>query len=329
MMLVVLAGLIWGLLTSYPRDVANDLPLPNEKAYTNKVNQWLIEKRQAYDIELKTKTPEKHAREEVFWTRLISTAEAAVKDILFYGKIVDQHGDPVPGVVVKYKAQSQYLAAGTGFGETMTDGDGCFNTKGAEGVGLSIREFIKPGYQFTGIEEFDNFQRFENSVLWRDFTKEKPFVFKAWKVNQYPSVNVGETTFGFDLGVFYSMDFTAASVNRVKQRGVLDLDLQVIIDHDESGWKVKLLVPNGGLIETEDYFLNLAPEDGYQKEVTLRGAKEKYVEISKKYYIHSRGRVYGSLQTNIRPYHKNTSAIRFHYVMNLENGRDLVVARQK
>ena len=43
-MLVVLAGLIWGLLTSYPRDVANDLPLPNEKAYTNKVNQWLIEK---------------------------------------------------------------------------------------------------------------------------------------------------------------------------------------------------------------------------------------------------------------------------------------------
>jgi len=315
------------LLDSPQKGVNVNLPLQNEVSYTQKVNQWLAEKQEAHVIAESTKTPGKQAKEEAFLLRLISKAEAAVKDIYLYGKIIDQYGNPVSGVVVKYKAQSQYLAAGTGFGETTTDEEGRFNTRGSEGVGLSIRKFIKPGYQFSGIQDFDNFQRFEHSVLWKDFTKDKPYIFKAWKVDRYPEVNTGGTTFGFDLGELYSMDFTASSVKRVKHKEKLDLDLQVLFDRDDTGWRVKLLVPDGGLIETDDLFMNLAPEEGYRQEVSYSGPKEKYVSVKKKYYIHSRSKFYGRLSADIRPYHrdKEMSAIRFHYVMNLENGRELTV----
>lgn len=315
------------LLEPPQNEVVVILPLPNETSYTQEVNQWLAEKQVAHVVAESTKTPDKEVKKEAFLLRLISKAEAAVKDIYFYGKIVDQYGNPVPGVVVKYKAQSQYLAAGTGFGKTTTDEDGRFNTRGAEGVGLSIRKFIKPGYQFSGIQDFDNFQRFEHSILWRDFTIDSPYVFKAWKVDRYPEVNTGGTTFGFDLGELYSMDFTAPYVTNVKHKKKLDLDLQVRFDRDDAGWRVKLLVPDGGLIETDDLFMNLAPEEGYRQEINYSGPKEKYISIKKKYYIHSRGKFYGYLSADIRPYHRNKamSAIRFRYVMNLENGRELTV----
>lgn len=327
-LLIAFIGLVVWVLSPRQNELANYLPLPNEKAYTVQVNQWLVEKKQAHERAQANKTPEKQAREAGLMSRIISSAEASIKDIYFYGKIVDQYGEPVPGVLVKYKAISVYLAAGTGFGETTTDAEGRFNTQGAEGAGLSIREFIKGGYQFPGILDFDNYQRFEDSVLWKNFTKDKPYVFKAWKVDRYAKVNVGDEIFLFDLGVLYSMDFTASSVKRVKKKGDLDLDVQVLINRDDSGWNVTLSVPNGGLIETDDAYLNIAPESGYQKKITYSGAKEKNNEIDKKYYLHSRGKLYGSLVVSIKPYYRNSSAINFQYVMNLENGRDLAVKQK-
>ena len=326
-LLIVCVGISFWVTNTYRDNETVDLPLPDEKAYTKKVNQWILEKKLAHEIAKKNKTAEKKAREEEFVSRIISSAKGSIKDIHFYGKIIDQYGEPVPGVLVKYKAISRYLAVGTGFGETTSDGEGRFNTKGAEGAGLSIREFIKEGYQFPGILEFDNFQLFEDSVLWKDFTKDKPYVVKAWKVDRYAKLNVGDEIFLFDLGTLYSMDFTAPSVKQVKRKGEHNLDLHVLIDRDDLAWNVTLSVPNGGLIETDETYMNIAPENGYQKTITYSGAKEKNNELDKKYYLRSRGNMYGSLVVSIIPYYRYSSAIDVQYVMNLENGRNLVVKK--
>lgn len=187
MLLIAFMGTYyWVLSPCQEANADNHLPLPNEKEYTEKVNQWLLENKQAHDIANKNKTPEKKAREEAFGLRLLSGTQGAIKNISFYGKIVDQYGSPVVGVKIKYKAISRYLATGTGFGHTTTNNEGCFNTDGAKGAGLSIRAFTNPGYQFSGVQNFDSFQRFEDSVLWKDLTKDKPYVFKAWKIGHYP-----------------------------------------------------------------------------------------------------------------------------------------------
>lgn len=54
--------------------------------------------------------------------------------------------------------------------------------------------------------------------------------------------------------------------------------MQVLFNKDEAGnWGLKLSVPNGGLIETQDLYLNMAPESGYQPVLEYNGIKKDYV----------------------------------------------------
>lgn len=305
-----------------------DLPLKNQEEYVKSVNEWLVEQHKLREkAKEKMQTPEYKKKEKEFYQRIIDSEHLRTRVINFYGKVVDQDGQAVPGVKVNFLADSTFLASGTGPGETFTDRQGEFRISDVRGAGLSIKSFSKLHYQFPEQIYFDNDKRFEDSVLWKDFTKENPYIFKAWKVERYPKVNtnVNGTTFSFNLNTIYSMDFTKSSPKKVKHKGSLDLDLQVIINHNNSSWEAKLLVPNGGLIETNDSYLNLAPETGYVKELSYSGVDKKKDWVKKKYYIYSRGKYYGSLIAEIRPLYRDISAIRFYYTINLEGGRNLVV----
>ncbi|MCP3928711.1 MAG: hypothetical protein GY705_06375, partial [Bacteroidetes bacterium] len=161
----------------------------------------------------------------------------------------------------------------------------------------------KSGYQFKSIRQIlYNYMRFEDSVLWSDYTKDNPFVFKAWKVAKSGYANVSETSgnYGFKSGTTYSLDLKKSNKYHVKKKGALDLDLQVLFNRNESAWDLLLKVPDGGLIEidrgTENHYMNLAPEQGYQKSLSYTGTAEDYV-IEKDFFIHSRGRLYGRLVT--------------------------------
>ena len=56
---------------------------------------------------------------------------------------------------------------------------------------------------------------------------------------------------------------------------------------------------NGGFIETDDIFMYLAPEDGYQKKITIvldKNDNTWTTSLEKKFYLKSRnGNVYSSL----------------------------------
>ena len=331
LLIAFIGSFVW-VLSPPQKDLANHLPLPDEKAYTVKVNQWLMEKKQAHERAQADKTPEKQAREAGLMSRIISSAEAAVKDIYFYGKIIDQYGEPVPGVLVKYKARSEYLAAGTGFGETTTDAEGRFNTKGAEGTGLSIREFIKPGYQFPGIQAFDNYQRFEDSVLWKNFSEDKPYVFKVWKIERYPEVIRSEKNLYLLTpdGRQSTFDLLAKGKQRFK-KGVQAGDFTVSFSRADDKWSVRVEALNGGILETNDIYQNLAPESGYQKFVEYKFPINHSDTAEKKYNIQMRdGKYYGQMTIEFRAYdyRQGKAAIFLSYVVNLENGRDLAVKQK-
>ncbi|MCP3894310.1 MAG: hypothetical protein GY706_06740, partial [Bacteroides sp.] len=154
-----------------------------------------------------------------------------------------------------------------------------------------------------------------------------PFVFKAWKVADkgYPKTSKAKTTYGFKLNQVYSMDFASSNRRKVKKLGEYDLDMRVIFNRDESGtWELRLSVPSGGLIETEDLYANLAPDNGYQQSLSYYGS-DKDRMIPKKFYFYSRGKYYGRLNVEIRPVMKGGAGLGIEHVMNLDGGRNLEV----
>lgn len=252
----------------------------------------------------------------------------SISDINFYAKIIDQYGEPVTGVIVEYKATSEFLAVGTGFGETVSDNDGYFNTVGSKGTGLSIRKFIKPGYQFTGIQNFDNYLRFENSILWENYTKEKPYIFNAWKIENKPSVVESKNKlFLFTPdGRSSTFDLFAKGINHFK-KGVRDGDFTVSFTKSNDKWHVILKMLNGGLQENNGEFSNLAPETGYVSLLKYNFPENNSDTAEKKYYIKLRnGKYYGQMTIEYRAYNyrDGKAALTISYIVNLDHGRELV-----
>lgn len=311
------------------------LPIPDIKEYIEEFNEGLKKSQIKRKEKEKNKTPEMIATEKTFWEKVISQSKATIQDITFYGKVIDQHGDPVSGAIVTYIGQGEVFARGSGTQYTETDDNGIFITMDMQGAAFVVERIEKEGYQSTPRERFlNNYGHPRKGLLWEKYsTIENPFVFKAWKVAEsgYPNVRKSQGRYGFKPGTTYSLDFTAKHKSVVKKEGRLDLDLQVTFkkDTDES-WTLVLKVPNGGLLETEDLYMNLAPETGYHQELAFSGTLQEYkknrqlIRAMKKYYIHSRGQLYGSLEIGIRPYSKPSgSALKIKHIMSLDGGRNL------
>jgi len=308
---------------------SQSLPIPNIEEYVEEFNEGLNQSQKMRKERDKNKTPEMIAAEISYSEKLVNSSMAAIQDIIFYGKVIDQFGDPVSGAKITYVGQGVEYARGSGTQYTKTDDQGMFFTNDMQGVAFVVEKIEKDGYQFSLRERFlNNYGHARDGQFWEDYsTQDKPFVFNAWKVAgaRYPNVSRARGNYGFKPGKTYSMDFSSSNKKKVKKEGKLNLDLQVLFNHTEEGWSLSLYVPNGGLIETDGLYMNEAPVSGYQRKFEFSGTGKKEIFVEKKYYIHSRGRLYGRLKVRIRPYTNRGSGITVEHVMNLDGGRNLEV----
>jgi hypothetical protein len=247
--------------------------------------------------------------------------------------VIDQYGNPVPNMQVEYSGHSGYLSEGTGVARTRTNAQGVFTLTDAKGVSFSIKKMNRPGYDVNSKYVrviFDNYKRFEDSVLWQDYTEDNPYIFKVWKIERYPKVKKYSKLVGFKPnGKIYTLDFLSAG-SIVKKEETQDGDLHVIFNRTEDEWDVEITAINGGLLVTDDVYRNLAPETGYVNNFKYSGTKEGLREVSKNMYFTSRnGEVYGTLSMDIIPYYRKNSVIDLSYVINLEKGRNLTVKQQR
>ena len=75
---------------------------------------------------------------------------AAIKDNIaqdFYGKVIDQHGNPVVGAKVSAEVNREFGPGGSA--TTQTDSDGLFQFTGLRGKALNITP-EKEGFQIQG-----------------------------------------------------------------------------------------------------------------------------------------------------------------------------------
>jgi hypothetical protein len=66
--------------------------------------------------------------------------------IAFFGRVIDQHGDPVSGADVKLSANDNAFGGRPSEYARRTDGDGRFLIEGIVGITLAV-EVSKPGYR--------------------------------------------------------------------------------------------------------------------------------------------------------------------------------------
>ncbi len=345
LIVLVIAILIsWFLISDdAEKESMAKLPLQDEVAYSKKANQWISQMliRQA---QAKSKDEaENKKRSNAFWDRASDFSDAQLTKVEFYGRIVDQYGDPVPGVKVPYSAGGYYLASGSGAGFVMTDAEGIFVIDDAKGHSLHIRKPEKEGYKFKFYHEGPGAVRLEGfghnpSKVWFTYTKEKPYVFKAWKVDDYPPSLISDNTL---LGVhpdgrIYTVDFSKSG-REILRKGEVSGDLRISMTRTERDWSLQIGVLDGGVQETKDFYLNLAPETGYQASIKYTAKdeepkqQEREISILKRrlYFTSRNGEVYGRIKMEVEPYFNTKSAISFDYAVNMASDRNLTVKEKE
>lgn len=193
--------------------------------------------------------------------------------ITFYGKVVDEAGNPVPFADVEYSFANKVMANGS-TAKTQADASGCFKLSGhGIAVGLSVR---KEGYYPLGEQSAGNFVYSDvaGPLSVYDDPK-KPALFVLKKRGTVEPLLVFERK-KFDptktnLPVF--LDLSTGLVVEIENKSTVKFETQLdqaamqtpSFDGDDPvSWKCTLSVTGGGVKVREGELDFVAPEDGYQ-----------------------------------------------------------------
>ncbi|MBL1293340.1 MAG: hypothetical protein COB61_005660 [Thiotrichales bacterium] len=289
-------------------------------------NKQVVQLQKKRNQQVTNQTIESKKLEESYIQKLFDFVSPQVKKIEFYGKLVDQNGEAIPNVKVRYSALRGALSSGTGTGYATTNELGVFFIGDAKGNGLLIESFIKIGYQLPSFIVFRN-NKSEGSLndSWSDYTQSSPYVFTAWKVDRYPKVLHDSELLGFlPDNRRYTVNFFAEDINN---EGDNEGELRIKFYRRNGRWELVIEAIDGGLVEALDEYKNMAPIDGYKKEFQYRGKENFPSSLHKHFYFFSSSRnLFGLLKMEIIPYYnRKFSSISVEYVFNLEQGRNLTV----
>jgi len=183
--------------------------------------------------------------------------------INFYGRVIDQDNKAISGAPIDF-SWNDTSAKGTSRDSAISDGDGRFELTGRTGKILSIDINAEGYYPFRG-EARKTFE-FGNPWSGRHIpNKDKPVIFRWKKQGKIEplvtwSAGLRPTPDGKKL------EFQFLPDGQVVAEGG---DIQVacaVEPEDENrryGWAVKVSIPGGGFLKTDEEFPFLAPLDGY------------------------------------------------------------------
>jgi hypothetical protein len=199
--------------------------------------------------------------------------------IEFYGRAIDQYGKPVTGaeVVAETLIRNGSIEKQENH-STYTDSNGYFELKGFKGesIGVGIK---KDGYkQYLG-QDANTY--FKYSRMYHDYFKpdaKTPVIFQMWKLTG------PEPTIESKIAIWHPYNGTTVSYDlwagqKVQSGGDLKVTLfrnpQVIQrGKDQYDYFIKIEAIDGGLLECNDKFPYLAPENGYKSMLDFNVRKD-------------------------------------------------------
>lgn len=269
--------------------------------------------------------------------KMVSMARARNLPIEMYGKVIDQHGQPVAGAeVYMMVAGGGSLSPGSGPVRTNTDEAGLFRVQ-AKGQDISIDAVNHPqlaplrfavGKAVSGTKRLLAVDRYGKEYNWRRYTtRDKPFVINVWRVEKFEKVALNS---GYLEPVPGGKPEEHAGVVVTCERETKEPNVHW--RHQKGSWSITFRPIDGGIQETDDLYLNEAPESGYQPELTVamnRGDPDYKVNIQparRYYYTAHNGKLYGSFSATFDPYMEDDScSIQVAFKYNSNGSRNLAV----
>jgi len=230
------------------------------------------------------------------------------KDIEFYGKVVDQSGVPIPNVNVTGSViYNSGFASGVDIRHTTTDAAGLFSFKGMKGRTFDYH-LEKPGYET--MPEGDAFDYTELVPEERRHHPDprRPVLLKMWKLQgAEPLIHSGKS---FDLppdGTPVRIDLRARK--QVQTGGDLVFTLKHEVwpqgtIHHPYDWRATIEAVDGGLLEDKSRVKNLAPEEGYVRNLVFEESASQrphHGGVDTECYLKLRGNTFGKLTIHLNP----------------------------
>jgi hypothetical protein len=267
----------------------------------------------------------------------------------FYGMVVDQNGSGISDVKVNLQLSGyneslvSKILKGAKTGEVkgnftkrieiITNENGFFSINGERGQFLRVMSLEKEGY--TPPPNFSGSYMYRNNYG-KKFNpdRENPIVFTMWKNSKPQILN----SFKFKIKLKADGSETALNLmdGRLTKNTGNNVDMVVALKSDTTegevakryNWSLFLKAQNGGVSETTDTFLFLAPENGYVEnyEITMNKDDPKwlhYVQNRKFYFKGRQGKIYASLTLSAYAYNRGHGVVLIDAIVNSFGGRNL------
>lgn len=246
-----------------------------------------------------------------------SIMESKNVPVKFYGQVVDQNEQPMAGVAVRAHSREWHMKnpfqpeAKMHYDGKTTGADGLFAFDSFHGDTFFVDSISKEGYILTTKTE----KGYSYGPLKHHYVPNPlvPVIFRMWKTNGAvplfvvsfnKSIPQDGTVLSFDLRrskrVAFPSEHTDLRITLAQHAPPGQRNARVPFD-----WNFTIEVPNGGLVETQDEFLYLAPEQGYQSKWSVAYLKDHPEWKARRevhFYLRNRGgQQYGCLKVDFRP----------------------------
>jgi hypothetical protein len=240
----------------------------------------------------------------------------------FYGKAVDQYGQPVPDVEV---SGTLIIETDEGFNTephtTKTDLDGLFEFTGLHGADLNVKA-KKDGYKLG-----DRGEGYQGPTDGKSSPGNRA-IFTMWKLRGAEplissSIDVkiphdgSSVTFDIARGI--------QSPNGDFQVTLSQYPLEVQKGWERFDWSVKVEILKGGLVEENDAYPFLAPADGYQPSFEFNESTNtvKWLGgLQRKFYIKTAQGQYGLMQFKVFP-GRSPTGLEVNFTINPSGSQNL------
>jgi hypothetical protein len=326
--LILLLGVIWFFWRSdapQPKQPVEKIQNKEERASTTNVQLDGDRRLSGLDYD-GVKKPE--GMSDADWQRAIrihSIKDSANRSVNFYGKVVDQHDEPVEGVKLELKVLSyqdsfiDYFKTGREQIKNrftmFTDKNGIFSVEQKKGTSFAIEKMTKNGYiipdrgtKYNFI--YSNLSSGEQSSMYHSPDKSQPVIYKMWKSGETepliktgtrlmvePAKGVNEAYYPFILNGKPSGTPMSGWDIKVTGKNVRSQDKR---KPEDDYWEVTLTAgEGGGFVLTDTPHANLAPNEGYQKSLTFKSTDQtslKDSSVRRAYYRGQNGEKYAAFR---------------------------------
>ncbi len=205
-------------------------------------------------------------------------ARLANRPIEFYGLVIDQDDNPIPGVKVTFQIRVMKEPSTGAIGDlfddvtTTSDASGHFSLTDSKGSVLTVKALEKEGYQPSSKATNRSYRYWDNETDRFKPVAGQREVFHMWKKSG------AETLVRNGISSPLRYDGTPSTFNLLEKEEVDNGDIrvtlvrnpqQIIRGQRNYEWTLTMESLNGGLIESSDEQMYRAPADGYQPKLVI------------------------------------------------------------